>query len=274
MRHKCFIVIILVLTSFLIKGQSAKTDSLLFFEKLVFNSKSKVSRDSLLHVKLNFAIKQADLSSAYTTYLRLEKGGYRVFDKNYYWNSTLLCLDNFNFSSAIQNYKLYRLNFDSISIHSNLLGYLVHVNYDSILAKKYFRKMIQLDSSLTCMNCFYELLNKKAKNGTGYMISSGIVPGSGLIAVGKPLKGITSMALLGGMAYGVYSLVQSNMYINAINWSLNLGMKFYLGQIKLTKKEFDKKQNKKRSALNKKCKANYLDVLAKYNLTYNVSSLP
>lgn len=274
MRHKCFIVIILVLTSFLIKGQSAKTDSLLFFEKLVFNSKSKVSRDSLLHEKLNFAIKHADLSSAYTTYLRLEKSGYRVFDKNYYWNSTLLCLDNFNFSSAIQNYKLYRLNFDSISIHSNLLGYLVHVNYDSILAKKYFRKMIQLDSSLTCMNCFYELLNKKAKNGTGYMISSGIVPGSGLIAVGKPLTGITSMALLGGMAYGVYSLVQSNMYINAINWSLNLGMKFYLGQIKLTKKEFDKKQNKKRSTLNKKCKANYLDVLAKYNLTYKVSSLP
>jgi hypothetical protein len=117
-------------------------------------------------------------------------------------------------------------------------------------------------------------LNKKVKSGTGYMISSGVIPGSGLVAIGKPLKGIASIVLIGGMSYGVYSLIQSNMYINAINWSLNLGMKFYLGQIKLTKKEFDKKQNKKRSILNKKCKANYLEVLTKYNLTYKVSSLP
>ncbi|MCA6436769.1 MAG: hypothetical protein ACK5QC_06000 [Bacteroidota bacterium] len=274
MRHKYFITIILVSTNFILKSQSAKSDSLLLFEKLVFNAKSKITSDSLLHEKLNFAIRNADLVSAYNTYLRLEKGGYRVYNKNYYWNSALLCLDNFNFSSAIQNYKLYRLNFDSLSIHSNLLGYLVHVNYDSIIAKKYYKKMIELDSTLSCMSCFYDLLNKKVKSGTGYMISSGVIPGSGLVAIGKPLKGIASIVLIGGMSYGVYSLIQSNMYINAINWSLNLGMKFYLGQIKLTKKEFDKKQNKKRSILNKKCKANYLEVLTKYNLTYKVSSLP
>lgn len=274
MRHKCFITIILVLTNFLLKSQSVKSDSLLFFEKLAYNAKSKEVRDSILLHKLNFTIRIADLESAYATYLRLEKSAYRVYNKNYYWNSTLLCLDNFNFSSAIQNYRLYRLNFDSISIQSNLLGFLVHVNYDSIVAKKYFHKMIEHDTTLTCMKCFYDLLNKKPKSGTGYMISSGIIPGSGLIAIGKPLKGITSLALIGGMSYGVYSLIQSNMYINAINWSLNLGMKFYIGQIKLTKKEFDKKQTKKIGYINRKCKANYLEILTKYKITYKVNSLP
>lgn len=274
MRHKYFITIILVLAIKLISAQAAKDDTLLLFEKLVFQTKSKTGQDSILHLKFNYAVKQADLKNAYTTYLRLEKRGYRVYDKNYYWNTALLCLDNFNFSSAIQNCKLYRINFDSSSIHSNLLGYLVHVNYDSVAAKNFYKKMIKQDSSLACMKCFYDLLNKKSKSGNGYMISSGIIPGSGLIALGKPLKGLTSMALLGGMAYGVYSLGQYNLYINAINWSLNLGLKFYIGQIKLTKKEFDKKQTKKKSFLNKKCKANYLEVLNNYNLTYKVSSLP
>ena len=102
MRHKYFITIILVSTNFILKSQSAKSDSLLLFEKLVFNAKSKITSDSLLHEKLNFAIRNADLVSAYNTYLRLEKGGYRVYNKNYYWNSALLCLDNFNFSSALQ----------------------------------------------------------------------------------------------------------------------------------------------------------------------------
>lgn len=273
MKHTFFIVIILVLSKLSLNCQTG-ADTLLFFEKLIFESKSQKQRDSLLNQKLNFSIQSKNLKNAYLTYLRLEKTGYRVYNKNYYWNATLLCLDNFNFSSAIMNYKLYKLNFDSSSIQSNLLGYLTYVNFDSLSAKKYYLNLLKLDSSLACMNCFYELLNKKSKKGTGYMIASGIVPGSGLVVVGKPLKGITSMALIGGMAYGVYSLTQANLYVNAINWTLNLGLKFYLGQIKLTKKEFDKKQNKTKSLLNKRCKANYMGVLHEHAITYKVNSFP
>ncbi|MCA0429795.1 MAG: hypothetical protein LCH32_04775 [Bacteroidetes bacterium] len=270
MKRIYFITIILVLSNICSFAQTNKVDSLLLFEKQLFFTRNTAQQDCILFYKYEYALKIKNYQNAYQSYLRLEKRNFRIKKEDYYWNNTLICLDNFNFTSATQNFNIYKLNFDSLSLNSNLLGYLTYVNYDSTQAKYYYQKLIKLDSNLACLNCFYKLINNKYKKGKGYMITSGIVPGSGLIAMGKPLKGLTSLALVGGSVFGIYSLIQNNLYLNALSWGLNFGLKFYVGQIKLTNKEYLKKQEK----LNKKCKSNYNSVLKKYFFDYKVSSLP
>ncbi|MFN8230345.1 MAG: hypothetical protein U0V03_05420 [Bacteroidia bacterium] len=274
MKRIYFITIILVLSNICSFAQTNKVDSLLLFEKQLFFTRNTAQQDCILFYKYEYALKIKNYQNAYQSYLRLEKRNFRIKKEDYYWNNTLICLDNFNFTSATQNFNIYKLNFDSLSLNSNLLGYLTYVNYDSTQAKYYYQKLIKLDSNLACLNCFYKLINNKYKKGKGYMITSGIVPGSGLIAMGKPLKGLTSLALVGGSVFGIYSLIQNNLYLNALSWGLNFGLKFYVGQIKLTNKEYLKKQEKLKRKLNKKCKSNYNSVLKKYFFDYKVSSLP
>ncbi len=269
MKQTFFIAIILVLIRLQCLSQSAyQKDSLLLFEQQIFSSNSRNEKDSILFQKLNYALRINKNKTAYQSYLRLEKNYFKPHNKKYFWNSTLLCLDNFNLSSAAANFNTYRLDFDSTSLQSNILGYLVYVNLDSLAAKNYYSKILLQDSSLTCLDCFYKLLTSKTKKGRGYMLASGIVPGSGLIAVGKPIKGLTSMGLLGGLGYGVYQLLHHNMYLNAISWGFTFGSKFYLGQIKLTSKEFNKKQQKQKNKIQKKCKANYQSIMFKHQISY------
>ncbi len=274
MKRIYFITIILILSKVNSLAQANKFDSLLLFEKQFFETENFSKQDSVLLYKFEYALKIKNYFNAYQTYLRLEKRNFRIKKKEYYWNSTLICLDNFNFTLAAQNFNIYRINFDSLSFNSNLLGYLTYVNFDSIQSAQYYKKIIAFDSNLSCLNCFYKLLNSNYKKGKGYMLTSGIIPGGGLFLLGKPLKGLTSMALIGGSAFGIYSLFQNNLYLNAISWGLNFGLKFYIGQIKLTNKEYLKKQEKLKRKLNSKCKSNYNDVLQKHNIDYKVSSLP
>lgn len=271
MRLIRFIAIILVLNSSVCLCQTATNDSLLLFEEFFFNARSNSSKDSILFKKYNYCIGKNLLMDAYNTYTRLESANVKYFNKNYYWNNTLLCTDNNNFELAKKNLDLYRLNFDSISVQSNFLAYLTCINYDSLQAKKYFFKLKTADTSLACLNCFYKLINQKHKGKQFYTASALVVPGSGLIMVGKPSKGLTSMALIGSLAYGVYQLTQYNMYINAFSWTMGLGLKLYSGQVKLTRKEFDKRALKRKNRKVKSCKEAFKVSMTKHNLFYKTN---
>ncbi len=268
MRLTRFIAIILVLNSRVCFCQTATNDSLLLFEELFFNAKSNSSKDSILFKKYNYCLATNLLVDAYKTYLRLERANVKYYNKNYYWNNTLLCTDNNNFALAKKNLDLYRLNFDSISIQSNFLAYLTFINYDSLQAKNYFYKLKTADTSLACLNCFYKLLHQKNKGKPLYATSALVLPGSGLIILGKPVKGLTSMALLGSLAYGVYQLTQYNLYVNALSWTMGLGLKLYSGQVKLTRKEFDKRALKRKNKKAKSCKEAFKVSMTKHFMFY------
>ncbi len=270
MKQIHFITIILILTCIncFKAQQSFINDSLLKYEQDFFYESNNSQKGAILYKKYKYCINYNQLENAYKTFKRLESQNFTINDSNFYWNNTLLCLDYNDYSSAIRNFKFYKFNFDSSSIKTNLLAYITYINYDSTVANYYLNKLKLVNDSFTCLNCFYKFLNYEKKHKNLFLTSSVALPGSGLIFLGKPIKGLTSMVLLTSLGYGIYELLQYNMYINAINWGLGLGFKFYSGQIRLTNKEFHKKENRKKKKMAIACKTIFDTTLKKYEIVY------
>lgn len=100
------------------------------------------------------------------------------------------------------------------------------------------------------------------------MLASAILPGSGTIAAGFPLKGMTSLIVNALCIYSVYWLISSHLYIGAIVWGSIFISKFYRGNIILTKKMLQYKHTKNKNALIKNLQYSLLKITQKYPISY------
>lgn len=99
-----------------------------------------------------------------------------------------------------------------------------------------------------------------------------VVPGSGTIASGYVGKGITSLAITGGLATGIYFLVVNKLYLNAAFVAFPWFAKFYGGQTRLTKKLTEQKELKRKNKMASYCSEKLSALLQKYPLQFKTLS--
>ena len=254
------IIILIVLTSYtkLCFSQLNK-DSLLFeYEKgyfLVNDDEQKnefilkkirvYTEDSLLDKRLNNEIDRVNFSIITDT----------VQLKRFFWNAALSNFLDKKYYPAANYYNYYSslmIN-DSLSMPENLLDLLIHLNIDSTYVNSKLPNLTLKDSDIINLKCFECVAEYKKRHYNFYLALSAIVPGSGSLMLGGVKQGSVSLVLNTGIGFAVYFLIQNNLYINSVTWGFALIQKFYLGNIRLTDRLFERKEIATKNKLANKC---------------------
>lgn len=188
---------------------------------------------------------------------------------NHLWNASVLSFLYKKHYQALNYLSQYKeVNQADTSVNSQLLEALILMNIDSTKLITFLSNKKHSDSLLQDVRCYISIIDYHKKGKALYQTSSAIIPGSGMLALGKPKQAITSLLLNAGTAYAVYALFQNNLYFNAVTWGLVLTQKFYLGGIRLTGKLFDEKEAKNKSKLSYQCENKIKLLLLKYPINY------
>jgi len=248
-----------------------KTDSLLFcLEKQVFESTNDTIKAELICMKTAIYISENKFDSLFLQETdRLEWALLKdtLLCSNYLWNASLLNLLNKRYVKAENYFNQYHLlNKNDSSLSAKLLACLIFMNIDSTKLKKII--IDSGDSLLNDLKCYQNAIEYHKKAKVAYILSSAILPGSGMLALKKPKQGLASLTLNIGTTFAIYSLIQANLYFNAITWGIILGQKFYLGGLALTQKIFDENESKTRYELSQHCEKQLIELLKKHPLTF------
>ena len=98
-----------------------------------------------------------------------------------------------------------------------------------------------------------------------------IVPGLGTLFAGDVLNGFGSLLTVGGSGLGVYYLLKNNLRWGTGIWGYLLFVRFYNGNIQLTKKNVLKLEEKKRNKIALKCYTEVQKVLNKYPIDFRLN---
>jgi hypothetical protein len=145
---------------------------------------------------------------------------------------------------------------------------LINNGVDTVELNRNLAQISGRDTGLACLSCLNEVLRYERKHKKRYLISSVFVPGLGTALNGDAFKGMNSFLINGALAYGVYALCMSNDYIDALLVASSFGLKFYLGNLKLTNKVFSEKEAKIRSRMSESCSEKVEKILSKYPLGF------
>lgn len=189
--------------------------------------------------------------------------------KDYLWNAALLNLLNKRYHRAYHYFENYQsINHYDTSTVSQFFKALILMNIDSEKLNSFLNENQILDSLFFNLKCYQSSIEYQKKGKSMYQVFSAIIPGSGMLALNKPQKGITSLLLNTGTAYTIYALFQNNLYFNAVTWGIVLTQKFYLGGIKLTGNLFDENENTYKYNNSSKCEEKVKQLLLKYPINY------
>ena len=184
------------------------------------------------------------------------------------WNASLAKLLQQRYTKAEFYFNLYTElhDNDSDSLKIKVLSALIFMPLNH-------SKLVTLigqtnDSLIHALTCYQDVLNYHKKGKNLFVLSSSIIPGSGMIAVNKPKQCFTSLTLNAATVYFIYTLAQHNLYVNAITWGFILGQKFYLGNLALTQKLVEEAEAKQRQVLATGCENTVFQLLKKHPLTY------
>ena len=167
----------------------------------------------------------------------------------YYWNAAMVNMIHANYVKSLEYIQQYKKATQDTTLAPGLLE-LLAINkspYDSIQSLKI---NIGLKELYRCL--LYEN-EKQQKKGRNYILSSYIIPGSGLMLKGYYVKGATSLILNSSGLYLLYILAKNNLYANAIGYSLLTLVKFYQGNLVYSQKVIAKRDFKKQRGINEKC---------------------
>jgi hypothetical protein len=263
------IILIFLATRFF--AQNDLTDSLLKLEEKIFSSQSIAEKAQYLKIKTELNLHALNTEAAMNELERYSSLiEFNNADEDLLWNGTLLSLRFDRLGQASNYFQSYYHRFDSLSAQSNLLGFLVYLNNDSIRAQHFYRKLLTLDDSLRCLDCFYQMVNAHYGKGSFFKVSSLLVPGSGLIMMGRPAKGLVALGISGVFVAGGIALLSNQLPVNFVGTDVLWGLKFYIGQYLLTAKELNKKTYKKKNQLAQKCKLAFDNELKKYSIDYRL----
>lgn len=243
--HKT-IIILIILSIRIGYAQQNFADSMLFFEKQIFVSQSAYEKNELLVKKFNTLLKASITGKrTYSELFRIEPELITdtVQKKEFLWNAALLCFLN-NDPNNASIFLNKHIENQGMSKENQILSMMINNNFDTARVTASIGVLVRYDSSYTCMNCLNDLTRYSKKNKLLYSISSAVIPGSGSMLLGYIVKGLISTSMVAGSAYFLYNLVQEQLFINSFVWGSGLTFKFYIGNIKLTEKLFDEKENK------------------------------
>ncbi|MFI5150558.1 MAG: hypothetical protein ACHQRM_12545 [Bacteroidia bacterium] len=192
----------------------------------------------------------------------------RETQNRFLWNAALLSQMNKETDFALFYYNRYKENTGDSSGTSALLEILIHAERDTVAVSAMLRKLTARDTGFSCLSCLNKTASFELKHRGWYVFSSMLVPGLGTALEGYPLKGMNSLLINAAIIYGVVALVQSKDYIAAALIGAGLGLKFYSGNIKLTKRLFYEKEMRKKSLLATQCRQAMEKLLKKYPLQF------
>jgi hypothetical protein len=190
-----------------------------------------------------------------------------VKKEDLYWNIALasyLLDERYYYLKYANRYK----EITTSTIESEILEFLVYVKTNETSSRALLDNLELKDSSLIDLESLFDANYHESKNKSLVRIMAKIIPGSGLLLLKKPVKGITSMGLNTASFFAIRYLIQNTMYINTFAWGMNLVQRFYLGGIALTEKMITEKETKEKAHLALEGEDALLKVLTKYPLVF------
>ncbi len=237
MRKIISIIIINVALIAIVHGQSsALVSQLVALEIKHFESEDNKTKKNVLAEKINLEIDSAQYTALLAEDLqRLQTYPISpVQQQTLLYNQCLLALLQKKYEIATILLEDLKLKKDSFDTNDKILAaYLSILNYDTNQFNTYFTTL-RIDTSEV-------ILESSLNNEKKYLTLSALMPGLGIIALGKPLKGITALGLSAGMVTGTIFLLTKGFYITALTSGLAFTQKFYFGNIKLTESIFNRK---------------------------------
>lgn len=267
------ITILIVLLSYInsFYAQSQFDIELLAAEQKLFVAKTDSERASLILKKVDLYIARNEVSV--NSLNEAKRIDYELLPdeeskERFLWNASILANLNNDMDYARFYLDRYHKLAQNITTEYLLLKILINNGEDSALLRQDVNLLAERKSDFACLTCLTEVAYYNKKNRYAYLLSSAIVPGLGSIMEGYPLKGAASLLVNTASAFAIYELIRHNLYINAVLWGVTLTSKFYSGNIKLTDKLFDAKENKQKNTLATKCKGKIGKLLKDYPLLF------
>jgi hypothetical protein len=262
---------LLVIFGGTIQAQNSLADSLLLYEKKHFECENDSLKQQVLLNKIDFNIRHNNLSRASyndcgrvnLNLLKSEKQQH-----NFLWNSALVAYLNGDDQRCRINLANYSVLASDTATELLLLQLLANRNYDTTVMTEKIKVLNKRDALFNELRCLIQLAVYERKHLNYYLLSSAIVPGSGTAMNGEPLKGLVSLAIAVGSVYGVVKMVEYGLYINTFLLGAGMGLKFYTGNIRLTKKAFERKELKQKNKLAKQSELVLKKIFAKYPLSW------
>jgi hypothetical protein len=268
---RIFIIsIFLNCTGVMIYGQNSLTDSLLSYEYAYFKSNSDSVKQVILLKKIDLYLKQNITGEE--AFKEIKRVNINTLHdqklKTYFlWNAITISYLNNETDYAGYFLAEYEAVKKDTSKTFNLLAILVKKYTDTSEVNQRIKYLSATDTLFKGLSCFCEIVSYNRKHLNLYLISSFILPGSGTIMNGYVFKGLVSLALTAASVYGIVKLIEYGLYVNAVLWGTGVGLKFYLGNIKLTENTFKKKELLKKNKLTNDCELKLKKVLDKYPVT-------
>jgi TM2 domain-containing membrane protein YozV len=254
-----------------LSAQDAIDKKLLALEQQQYACKTDSGKAVLLLSKLDIYIAASIYSSA--ALREAKRIDYALLQsteskKRFLWNAALLAHMNLDVDYSRFYYTHYQESFPDSAIPARLLKILIENRNDTAAVSAMVNDLAKKDSITTCLTCLNKVFGYERKHRALYMLSSAFVPGLGSILNGNPVKGMSSLLINGTIGYGIYALVASNEYLNAILLGASVGLQFYTGNIKLTGRLFDTTESRKKNMLANNCEHELEKVFLKYPLSF------
>jgi len=282
MMHR---IIFILFTAISFISKATNTDSivakLISLEYNYFLSNDEKVKTSIAFEKLNLKLTDSTFTEELTAEIERIDPEYLSHESKikFYWNSTIVYYLKKEFFKSVYYIEKYNEIIHNKSINELLLYYLILTKTDvqksinilneiKIQANNSKVEKINNDSLLKCLSCMTEINHVKNLNKKIKLISSAIVPGSGLILNGNLLKGLTATSVNGLSAYFIYYLITKENYVNAFGWGFSMWLKFYSGNLKLTEKSIDIKRELLISDKAKTCENQLKLILSHYPINY------
>ncbi len=260
---------LIVLCTGSIRAQDAPDRKLLELEHLVFICKNDTQKTRLCYEKFIVYIR----SGVYTEEGLKELNRINAnllsdsIRNNYLWNASLYSYLSANFRLSAHYIEQYQKLSSDSGMQLNLLKLMVYSNSDTAQVNTIL-KQLQDTAEAACLSCLNAPLAYSKKGKMAYILASAMLPGSGMILNGSFLKGFTAMGLAGSMIFITYKAIEKSLYFNALGWGIAWGLKFYTGNLQLTRKLVEEKEMRKKTELASSCELRIKKLLEKYPLQF------
>ena len=264
-------IIALALCTEQVLSQPGFQQKLLLLEKQVFSSTDASTKAEWILKKLDCHIEHKSfLEEALNEAKRIQYSHLSdtISQRRFLWNASLLFYIHGDKSRSLGYFNLYQGLCPDPRTASQLLGILINSSYDREYTTRMIDSLSSKDADLACLSCLNEISAYERPNKNLYVVASAMVPGAGSILNGNIFKGLSSLSLNSGAGVVTYLLIKNNLYANALLFGGSMFLKFYSGNIRLTKKLVYQKEEEHKNALANECMSKVKSVCNKYPLTF------
>lgn len=263
--RRIIIIVSLFLRVFTGYGQDPPADSLLHYEYAYFNSTNDTLRQQFLLHKLDLHLRSGNMGpDAFHEVTRIRVDATGPCKYPFLWNAALLAYLNHEEDRASFYLAQYRTGTGDTTLPCLLLSVLISKYTDTIAFSRDLIALGRHDTAFRQLDCFLRSATYQRRHLKGYLLASALVPGLGTALNGFPVKGFISLALTAGSVYGIVTLVQYGLYVNAVLWGAGVGLKFYGGNLRLTEKSFNEREEQQKSRLYTGCESALKNLLINY----------